>query len=219
VVFEHLVDPSSLAATLFFALVVVLLMCFVNNFVSLSPVSLRIGVLYHSNFFSLLLLLIRSITTIEQLRAPPGCLVFVLPATLFLSSRCCADCGFVSVARLRCEFGKLGSRSLVLFLLLLLHRFLLGTSLQSIVQIFIQTIHWRPERVTKGGRETRISGDQYKPPCNLFALFSVSFHCVCERDRRRHSTSDLFSAKSFRFLFSSKKKERRAATLARAFWK
>lgn len=124
-VFEHLVDPFSLAATLFFALVivVVVLMCFVNNFVSLSPVSLRSGVLYHSNFFSLLLLLIRSITTIEQLRAPPGCLVFVLPATLFLSSRCCADCGFVSVARLRCEFGKLGSRSLVLFLLLLLHRF------------------------------------------------------------------------------------------------
>lgn len=101
-------------------------MCFVNSFVSVSPVSLRIGVLYHSHFFALLLLLlIRSITTIEELRAPPGCLVFVLPATLLLSSRCCADCGFVSVARLRCEFGKLGSRSLVLFLLLL-HRFSAG---------------------------------------------------------------------------------------------
>ncbi len=99
-----------------------MLLCFVNSFVSVSPVSLRIGVLYHSSFFALLLLLIRSITTVEQLRAPPGCLVFVLPATFFLSSRCCADCGFVSVARLRCEFGKLGSRSLVLFLLLL-HRF------------------------------------------------------------------------------------------------
>jgi hypothetical protein len=47
-------------------------MCFVNSFVSVSTVSLRIGVLYHSDFFSLLLLLIRSITTNRTIACSAG---------------------------------------------------------------------------------------------------------------------------------------------------